>query len=445
MRALTNARERLIAGLALAACATVTASGNPSGLIIGEPVRVSAEDSRAIAPDIAVGADGAVHVLWVNKGAPPEPVEAGGHSHLAADELLYRRFSADLRPQGPPARVNTRDGEIWGFAVSKPELAIAADGTIHVAYPANARRKGGGSLLVARYTRSLDGGRTFERGRTLNSPAKNDLSAVMHGGFAAAHAFGTLATAGEADVHVYWIDTRNMAPQDTAGAIFAVTSRNGGKTFSADSPVYATAVCPCCQLAAVASDGNILLGSRAVSAEGFRDGAVSVSADHGRHYGERVRLGNGRWKIDGCPLKRIAIAAAGPMVFAAWYTAGEDPAGVWFSRSGDGGRTFAAPIVMHPDAAVADAPSVAAGADGQVYVAWHGKTGGDRRVFLRASMDQGVVFSPVQELPAPAGVASYPEIVAAPGGGALIAWQQEQAVYVARVSGSQPAQANVRR
>ena len=423
-------------------------------LAFGEPLAVSAADGRAMGPDIAVGTDGVVHVLWIDKAPPPEQISAedaaAGHTHSATDQLWYRRSTGpatagQIDALSKPVRVNSRDGEVWGFAVSKPELDLDGRGNVHVFFTANdTNAKTGKGLLVARYTRSTDGGASFEPGRTLNSVATNDLSAVMHGGFAAAHAFGTLLVDGD-DVQAFWIDTRDMTEKDTAGAAWRSVSRDGGRTFTPDHAVYATEVCPCCQLAAAKSGDDVLLASRMTYPGGFRDSAVgSLSAANDR-FGARTRVGEGQWKIEGCPLKRTAIAAADRNVYTAAYTGGRDPAGVYFSRSVDGGQTFQPAILIHPGAAVSDAPTVASAPNGTVIVAWHGKTSGGRRVYVRGSTDGGVSFSPVTDLPSPDGIAAYPELDMAPDGSAWLAWQQDQVAYVIRVTVSSGPDAAVAR
>lgn len=435
--------------LALVAGSAAAYAVNPASSVVsfGPLFALSAADGRAMGPDIAVGADGAVHLLWIDKAPPPpEPSAedlAAGHTHTATDQLWYRRstlpaVAGRIATLSKPVRVNSRDGEVWGFAVSKPELDLDRRGNVHVFYTANdvnpdSGPAAGKGLLVGRYTRSTDGGASFEPGRTLNSAASNDLSAVMHGGFAAAHAFGTLLVSGDI-VRTFWIDTRAMTEKDTAGAAWQAVSRDGGTTFTPDEVGYATEVGPCCQLAAAMAGSTPLLASRMTYPGGFRDSAVGVAESAGKGYGKPVRVGEGQWKIDGCPLKRTAIAAAGANVFTAAYTGGREPAGVYFSRSTDSGASFKPAVAIHAEAAISDAATVAAAPDGRVYVAWHGKTDGGRRVFVRASTDGGLSFSPVTELPSPPGVAAYPELDIAPDGSAWLAWQQDTVAYVARVS-----------
>ncbi|TFG84297.1 MAG: exo-alpha-sialidase [Chromatiales bacterium] len=437
----------VIASLAVFVATDIAIGGRAAmagpALAFGESLAISAPDGRAMGPDIAVGTDGVIHVLWIDKAPPPDEGSAedaaAGHTHTATDQLWYRRSvgpatAGRIGALSSPARVNSRDGEVWGFAVNKPVLDLDGRGNVHVFFAANdTNEKTGKGLLVARYTRSTDGGASFEPGRTLNSTATNDLSAVMHGGFAAAHAFGTLLVDGD-DVQAFWIDTRDMIETDTTSAAWRAVSRDGGQTFTPDHAVYANDVCPCCQLSATKSGDAVLLASRMTYPGGFRDSAVGPVSAASNRFEPSVRVGEGQWKIDGCPLKRTAIAAADRNVYTAAYTGGRDPAGVYFSRSVDGGQIFQPAILMHPGAAVSDAPTVASMSDGTVIVAWHGKAGGGRRVYLRGSTDGGVTFSPVTELPAPDGIAAYPELDIAPDGSAWLAWQQEQVAYVVRVT-----------
>jgi hypothetical protein len=423
---------KTVTAAAVCGCVVFTSAFAGEIVLFGAPVQISSPDQRSLAPDIDLGADGTVHVLWVSKAPPPtrDAEHSTGMNHDATDELFYRRSTDDGKRFGEPVRVNRKSGDVWGFAVSKPELSVAPDGSIHVMYTSNVTDADTGKgLLVARYARSVDDGQTFEPARTLNSAAKNDLSAVMHGGFAAAHAFGTLTTDANGGVHVYWIDTRFMAEQDTVGALFVATSRDNGETFAPDSAVYKGKVCPCCQLDADTRGEQVYLSSRWVFAEGSRDSAVAVSNDSGRTFPEPARLGEGRWMIEGCPLKRTAIDVAGEQVYTAWFTAGQEPAGVYFAGSTDGGKTYQKSIAMHPDALVSDAPSIAALDDGTVFVAWHAKIGGPRRVFIAVSTDYGASFSAPIEVPAPEGTAAYPEIVAG-AGGAYLAWQQDESTFV---------------
>ena len=264
MRELPNPKKLLMVSVGAFILAISGVAAANESVQFGEAVRVSPLGRLAMSPDLIVDATGQAHILWVDKGpdgkAPvpldPEEIKSTpGMSHNAFDDLFYQRFSpsANENKLGEPVRVNSSPDEVWGFSVSKPQLKVGPSGKLHVLFTGNQNLGQGKSAVIARYTRSIDAGKSFEPVRTLNATADNDLSATMHGGFVAAHAFGTLLATDNGDVHVYWIDTRLMDESDTAGALFTAVSRNGGESFEPDQPVMEDSVCPCCQLAADAT------------------------------------------------------------------------------------------------------------------------------------------------------------------------------------------------
>ena len=191
-------------------------------------------------------------------------------------------------------------------------------------------------------------------------------------------------------------------------------------------------ICPCCQITAHVDRRNrLLIGSRQVSAEGYRDATVARSGDGGRSFSSRSGIGGAGWKIDGCPLKPTAVNRDEDFVYAAVYAGGEAQPGVYFARSTDGGRIFSGYTQMHPGAPVADAPVIAA-RDAAVHVFWHAKLGSERRLFVRASADHGATFAPPVELPAPPGNATLPAVVNGRGTDIDVVWQQGDQIYFGR-------------
>jgi hypothetical protein len=261
----------------------------------------------------------------------------------------------------------------------------------------------------------------------------------MHGGFAAAHAFGTLLATTNGDINVYWIDTRLMNETDTAGAIFVARSSDGGKQFASDRQVFGDRVCPCCQLSAVETDDTVFLSSRRVFEGGYRDTTIAISNDEGESFAEPVRIGDARWKIEGCPLKRADVAANGKFVHTASYTQGRKPKGVYLTRSTDGGASYEEATPIHTEARISDSPSISADSEGRVYLVWHAKTTGPRRLYLRVSDDNGASYSPAVEVPTAEGNSAYPEIAAGSGGTAYLVWEQSSTVYLLPIS-TQPQQ-----
>jgi len=395
---------------------------------------VSDPARRAQAPEVAVGPDGSIHVVWLDKGplgtADRRGEAAGhGHSHQSFTDLMYARSDDGGGSFSAPLRVNARDGEVWGFSVSKPRIGIGPPGIVHVFYPANrVSSRTGKAVASSVHVRSTDGGRTFSPPRQLNGDGEQDLSALVHGGLSQAHVFGTLALGADGAVHAFWLDTRGMRPERPLSAIYAATSRNDGASFEPERALYDVDACPCCQLTATAAGEALYLGSRQVSADNIRTPTVAVSRDGGRSFGARVGIGGTPWQLDGCPLKPTALAAEGEYVYTLVHNGAEQPPGLLFARSTDGGHRFGPATRIHPGATVSDAPMLVAAWRG-LYAFWHAKAGGgERRVFMRTSTDHGASWSAVTELAAPTGAAAYPAAAAMPDGSVAVVWQQGERI-----------------
>lgn len=400
---------------------------------------LTAADRAALAPEIAAGPDGTLHVIWVDNGAlrdqpPPGPPQPGaGPAHRSATDLYYAQSQDGGWNWSRPVRVNSEAGAVWGMSISRPRIAVGASGTVHVAYPANEiSTVTGKSIIAAYYARATDGGRSFEKSRRLNQLASGDLSSFIHGGYSQAHAFAALAAGPDKSVYAFWIDTREMQGPTDNGGLYAAISRDDGKTFATDVPVFRGDVCPCCQITAhVDAQSRLLVGSRQVTAGGFRDATVSRSDDGGRTFAPRVNIGGAHWKIEGCPLKPIAVNRDGDFVYASVYAGGEQEPGAYFARSLDGGRTFTDYLALHPGAVVSDAPAIAA-TGAAVHVLWHAKVGPDKRLFARSSADHGATFGPPVALPTPPGNASLPAVAMSRDGNVAAVWQQGSQVFFGR-------------
>jgi hypothetical protein len=409
---------------------------NPSTVVEISPAnRVSAS------PDIAIGPDGSINVIWVDKGeAKPATDEhaarpasrgqqAGGHTHKAYNNLYFARSVDSGRTFSQPLRINPKDGELWGFATSRPRIAVGKSGIIHVFYHANRRDPSAPRQAVdARYSRSTDGGRTFNPPRTLNDEARG----MDDGELDEAHCFGGMGVAPNGDVHAFWVDTRHMTSEKDNGAIYTAVSRNEGRTFERERMLFRSTACPCCQLnVAFSPKGEVILSARNVAADGARDSSIAVSKDGGRTFSAFVATTPNKWMINACPLKPTTLATdKDGRIYAAWFSGGEKPAGSFFAVSEDGGKSFSTPIALHAEASTPDRPQIAISGDGSVTVAWDAVAGQVRRVYLRASTDYGRTFGPVVELDAPAGMAGYPALAAARDGKIFVAWQQNSRVMI---------------
>jgi len=410
-------------------------------------VEISPANRVSASPDIAIGPDGAINVIWVDKGEAKPATEAhaappasrgpqaggGGHSHKAYNNLYFARSADGGRTFSQPLRVVTKDGELWGFAVSRPRIAVGKSGVTHVFYHANRRDPSAPRQAVdARYTRSTDGGKTFSAPRTLNSAS----GGLDDGELNEAHCFGGMGVAPNGDVHAFWIDTRHMTSEKDNGSIYTAVSRDEGETFERERMLFRATACPCCQLeVAFLPKGEVILSSRNVTADGARDSSIAVSKDRGKTFSPFVATTPNKWMINACPLKPAMLATdKDGRIYAAWFSGAEKPAGSFFAVSEDGGKSFSTPIALHAEASTPDRPQIAVSGDGGVTVAWDAVAGQVRRIYLRVSTDHGKSFGPVVELDAPPGAANYPALAATRDGKVFVAWQQNNRVMTKEVT-----------
>ncbi len=403
--------------------------------------QVSEPGRRAISPEIAVGPDGAINVIWLDKGLTadrpaPKPRKPGEHSHRSATDLYFSRSEDHGVSWSRPVRVNLEAGSVWGFAVSKPRVAVSPNGTIHVFYPANdTSPKIGLDVVTASYTQSVDNGKSFSAPIVVNRPATQDKSAILGEGLATTNSFGTMGVAPDGTIITAWQDVARMSDTSDGAVGVVAISTDDGKSFEKERVALAgDDVCPCCQLTLAFGDNTTYMGYRKLYADG-RDGTVARSTDGGRNFGDEARLDLAPWNIDGCPLKPTELAVNGAHVYAAQFTGGEDPAGLYFSRSLDGGRHFIDGQQVHPEAPYSDAPALTVDRSGAIRIVWHAKMDGPRRLFSAVSMDAGKTLSKPEELATPDGTSAYPTTDVAADGTVFVAWQQEnEEVYVMSVA-----------
>ncbi len=421
--------------LATGGITLVAAGGHPGAPDQGEKSRVivlSAPENKASTPTMALGPDGSINLIWVEKLPVQAKIPAGEtHTHRIYTNLYFARSTDGGRTFTEPIRVNSVEGSVWGFSTSRPKIVVDDSGVIHVFFSGNrATATADKDATDARYTRSTDGGRTFERERTLNTILKEDQSKIVGGGLSEAHCFGTMAVGPDGSVHAFWIDTRHMNAPGANGSIYGAVSWDRGKTFEPDRLISRDTACPCCQLdAAFSPRGTLFLSMRHVYPEGFRNSVVLRSDDGGKTFSAPVRLTSKKWMINGCPLKPAILATdQEKWVYAAWFTAAETPPGVYFTVSEDGGKTFAEPRAIHPGAKISDHPQLAVGPKGGVYVVWDAKVSGPRRAYLRISYDHGKTFGPIRALGSGETASMFPTVAVASDGTVFVAWQQDNKI-----------------
>ena len=225
-----------------------------------------------------------------------------------------------------------------------PDVAFAPDGTLYVVYVS---LQGRGNTPAALWlARSTDGGRTLEQPLRVAGELSFQPRVVVD-------------DAGS--VHLVWLDAEAVGLNQLVGParVVAARSEDGGRTFSTPLPV------------SDASRERVGAASAVIDSEG---NVVVLYQD---------------FKND----RRNFGGLQGPVP--------EDPYALVVTRSTDGGRTFGPGVEIESNFVPArrflvflpEYPSLAAGPNGSLYVAWADARNGNEDVFLRRSEDGGDTWS----------------------------------------------------
>ena len=400
----------MVAVLGVAAAAG--AAGGPR-LVLGArqelTVAARGHESPLSGPALAATGDGAVLAVWgTDAGA------AAGHAHAGHGGPAGARVQiARLGPGAwGPVAVNADAPALDGLHHS-PLVAVAPGGEVFVQW-SSARDKPENVLFASdlRLSRSLDGGRTFDRHLRVNEDR------------VISHSFDGLGLLADGTAVSSWVDAREGAQKDATwvariedrGTRVASVARLDGDT------------CVCCRVA-MARLGPDAVGVlwRKVFPGDVRDMVMAVSRDGARTFGSPARVHDDGWVINACPHRGGQLGADGRgRVVAAWYTEGRQgvPA-VLVAASADGGR-FSAPQRLNASrATVPDAVRLAMSPRGAARAVWEESTAVRRRVVARASADGGRTWGPEVAL-SPALKAYEPTVAVAPDGDFAVGWLEER-------------------
>lgn len=250
------------------------------------------------------------------------------------------------KPDGPPIELGA-DGRVRFVETQRPfapDVAFAPDGTLYVSYVNLMGR--GNSPANLWLARSDDGG------ATLSQPVRATGEQVYQARLAVDH---------DGVVHIVYLqaDSVGVFALTSPAPVVAIRSSDGGQTFT--EPV-------------VVSEANRL---RVAAATPVIDAAGDLVVLY-QDFKDNVR---------------DFMNLEGP----AW----ERPSALVVTRSTDGGRSFSSGVEVDAEVVVGkrfvvflpEFPAIAAGPEGELYVAWADARNGSHDVLLRRSVDGGLTWA----------------------------------------------------
>ena len=352
---------------------------------------------QAVARPLAVAASfDAAGRLWIAR------VESG-QLKVAQSDDNGRHFTW-------PATVNAAPEAIAAEGESRPQIALADDGTVHVLWNIALAKPYTGHV---RYSRSTDGGHSFSEPITINDD-RNEIS----------HRFPALLVDGPRVV-IAWLDAREREAARVAGerfagaSIYIAESNDSGASFGANRR-FAAHGCECCRLAVARNGKEALVFWRQVFDGKARDFALGNLNEPEKI----IRASDDDWRIDGCPHHGGGLFADDKgELHMVWFTQGQSRQGLFY-RHYDG-QVFSTPYKFGNDNAQAGHPAVLASGR-TVSVVWLEFDGKFNQIWMMQSHDSGRHWAKARSVARSEGAIDYPMLLNRRGRPWLV-WHDEGA------------------
>ena len=304
-----------------------------------------------------------------------------------------RTFARPVRVAGAPVLPLTRH--------RGPRIAISGNAIVVTAVTGQTEATGAhahglpsdGDLLA---WRSPDGGVTWSKAVRINDVA----SAPREG-------LHTLAADGKGNLFAAWLDLRGEGTR-----LYGAWSSDSGATWSKNVKIYESpdgTICQCCHPTAVFDPaGGVDIMFRNVL-DGSRDFYL-VHAEVGGLPTRPQKLGLGTWKINACPMDGGGLVYEGTKTITAWRR--EDS--IFLAEPGK------------PETKIGEGKDVTVAAvHDRVIAAW---IKGTQLVVHEGGKEGRDVKDEIV-----ADQAAFPDLTALPGGGALLAWEENNGLSFRRL------------
>lgn len=212
------------------------------------------------------------------------------------------------------------------------------------------------------------------------------------------HSFDSIHVAPDGVIHMAWIDGREGKKES---GTFATRSTDRGRTVEKNLKVDES-TCVCCRTSMTSSpDGTLYVAWRKILPGDLRETVVARSADGGRTFAAPVIVGHDRWVFPGCPHRPASVGTDRQgRLYVVWYTEGSDETpSIYLAYSDDKGETFSPKQKLNlSKGTFPDHPQMAVDPEGRLIIVWEEQSPVRREVVMSVSLDRGQTFSAPQKL-----------------------------------------------
>ncbi len=212
------------------------------------------------------------------------------------------------------------------------------------------------------------------------------------------HSFDSIHVAPDGVVHMAWIDGREGKKES---GTFTARSTDRGRTAEKNLKVDEN-TCVCCRTSMTSSsDGTLYVAWRKILPGDLRETVVARSTDGGRTFAAPVIVGHDRWVFPGCPHRPASVGTDRQgRLYVVWYTEGSDETpSIYLAYSDDKGETFSPKQKLNlSKGTFPDHPQMAVDPEGRLIIVWEEQSPVRREVVMSVSLDRGQTFSAPQKL-----------------------------------------------
>ena len=236
------------------------------------------------------------------------------------------------------------------------------------------------------------------------------------------HGFVSLAPLPAGGVGATWLDGRNMPEGKETGEMTLRYARIDASGNLRDEVQLDDRTCECCTTGMAMADGKPVIAYRDRSATEVRD--IAVVRRRGDGWSTPHLIHQDGWKIAGCPVNGPQVAASGPHVAVAWFTAGGERPHVSVAFSQDGGGTFGEAVIVDGGKPVGRVDVVMLDAERAV-VSWSEQTAAGAELLARMVGRNRKAGPIIKVADSSTARASGFARMAASGGDVYIAWTEQ--------------------